>query len=166
MKSMLSSADRAAEISGWVILAGLWILTLWSYPGLPDIIPVHYSGTGQVDGYGSKSALLILAAIGTFLFIGMTILTRYPFIFNHPTGITETNKVGQRTGAIKLIRYLKLLVVLVFTIIVYSTLQIVSGKSGGLRIWFLPLIEGLIFVPVVYFVIRSLRTRPRSRQSR
>ncbi len=33
------------------------------YPGLPDIIPVHYDFNGEVNGYGSKATLFAMGAM-------------------------------------------------------------------------------------------------------
>lgn len=50
-----------------------WILTvvcvlnfaahLYFYPSLPDIVPTHWGANGQVNGWGPKSTILILAAL-------------------------------------------------------------------------------------------------------
>ena len=50
-----------------------WILTvvcvlnfaahLYFYPSLPDIVPTHWGAGGQVNGWGPKSTVLILAAL-------------------------------------------------------------------------------------------------------
>lgn len=50
-----------------------WILTvvcvlnfaahLYFYPSLPDIVPTHWGASGQVNGWGPKSTVLILAAL-------------------------------------------------------------------------------------------------------
>lgn len=50
-----------------------WILTvgcvlnfaahLYFYPSLPDIVPTHWGASGQVNGWGPKSTILILAAL-------------------------------------------------------------------------------------------------------
>ena len=50
-----------------------WILTvvcvlnfaahLYFYPSLPDIVPTHWGADGQVNGWGPKSTVLILAAL-------------------------------------------------------------------------------------------------------
>ena len=43
----------AAIILGFVMVAG-------NYGALPDSIPIHFNGRGEVDGYGSKLMLWIL----------------------------------------------------------------------------------------------------------
>ena len=36
---------------------------LYFYPSLPDIVPTHWGASGQVNGWGPKSTVLILAAL-------------------------------------------------------------------------------------------------------
>ena len=63
------------------------------------------------------------------------------------------------TNATRLIRYLKLIVVLVLGLITFRTIQNANGDSEGLGIWFLPLIIGLIFIPLTYFIFKSLKVK-------
>lgn len=89
----------------------------------------------------------------------MTILNKFPQVFNYPTKITEDNAFNQYTNATRLIRYLKLIVVLVLGLITFRTIQNANGDSEGLGIWFLPLIIGLIFIPLTYFIFKSLKVK-------
>jgi hypothetical protein len=49
--------------------------------------------------------------------------------------------------------------VLVFAGISYQTIQQANGTGEGLGLWFLPLTLGLIFMPLLYFVIKSFQTK-------
>ncbi len=149
--------DIILEIMGWVALAGLWIFILMNYSNLPETIPTHFNGAGKVDNYGSKATLFMLPIIATLAYIGLTVLNNYPHVFNYPTKLTAENALRQYTGATRMIRYLKLVIVLVFSMIVFMTLQTAAGQSDGLGAWFLPFTLGLIFIPLGIFVIQSFR---------
>ena len=58
-----------------------------------------------------------------------------------------------------MLRYLKLVLVLVFGGIAFKTIQTATGESSGLGAWFLPLTAGLIFIPLIYFVIKSIKEK-------
>jgi hypothetical protein len=47
--------------------------------------------------------------------------------------------------------------VVVFTGISFQTIQQANGKANGLGVWFLPLTLVLIFMPLIYFVIKSVQ---------
>ena len=159
IKLALTNSDRLIEFVGWTVLMGVWILTLCNYTALPETIPIHFNAAGKVDGVGNKWNLLTLPLISTVLFVGMTILNRYPHVFNYLSTITEENALGQYTNATRLIRLLKLGVVLIFGLIAYKTIQHVKGTAIGLGIWFLPLTMGLLFIPIAYYLMKSIPTK-------
>ncbi len=91
IKLGLTIADRTFEFIGWLSILAIWVLTVTNYADLPDTIPTHYDGAGQADGFGGKATILTLPLIATILFVGMTILNKFPHIYNYPINITEEN---------------------------------------------------------------------------
>jgi uncharacterized membrane protein len=159
LKIQLTPSDKVLELLGWGVLLALWIWTGTSYSNLPDTIPTHFNAAGEADGFGRKASIVGLPIIATLLYIGLTLLNRYPHIFNFPTPITQDNALKQYTNATRMIRYLKLILVLVFTGISYQTIQQANGTGEGLGLWFLPLTLVLIFMPLIYFVIKSVQAK-------
>ena len=63
-----------------------WILTvvcvlnfaahLYFYPSLPDIVPTHWGANGQVNGWGPKSTVLILAALPFAMLILLEVIRK------------------------------------------------------------------------------------------
>ena len=159
IKLELTTADKIFESIGWFLIIAIWGLTITNYSNLPDTIPTHYNGAGQADGFGGKATILTLPLIATILFIGLTILNKFPHVFNYPANITQDNAFRQYTNATRLIRYLKLIIVFIFGLIEFKTIQNASGKADGLGVWFLPMTMGLIFIPLIYFVIKSFKTK-------
>lgn len=154
IKVILTLFDTTLEVLGWISVFVSWVLTITYYASLPDIIPIHYNLTGHVDGFGSKTSILTLPIVSTIIFIGLTILNKFPHVFNYPTGITAANALKQYTTATRLIRYLKVIIVVVFACITLLTIKNANGELSGLGAWFLPIVLFLIFIPLVYFVIK------------
>jgi len=154
-----TKADKAFEIIGWVLVISVWGFTVKNYANLPETIPLHYNLAGQADGFGGKATILTLPVIATVLFVGLTFLNKFPHIFNYPTNITQHNALRQYTNATRMIRYLKLVIVVIFGLIAFKTIQNGNGEANGLGIWFLPLTLGLIFIPLIYFLIKSFKTK-------
>ena len=154
-----TQADKTVEIIGWLLIFGVWSLTIINYQSLPDIIPTHYNGAGVADGFGDKWMILTLPLVATVLFVGLTILNKFPHIFNYPTEITADNALRQYTNARRLIRYLKVIIVIIFGLIAFQTIRHANGQSEGLGIWFLPMTIGLIFILLIYFLIKSTKTK-------
>jgi uncharacterized membrane protein len=157
LKIQLSPTDQALELLGWGVLLALWVWTGTSYSSLPDSIPTHFNAAGEADGFGRKASIIGLPLISTLLYFGLTVLNRVPHIFNFPTPITPDNALKQYTNATRMIRFLKLILVLVFAGISFQTIQQANGTGEGLGLWFLPLTLVLVFMPLVNFVVNSLK---------
>ena len=157
IKLIPTTADKLVDLLGWLILLALWGWTITHYSSLPGTIPTHFNAAGEADGFGSKVSLIALPVIATLLFIGLTVLNRYPHSFNYPSPVTQDNALRQYTLATSMLRYLKLVLVLVFGGIEFMTIQHATGKEGGLGVWFLPLTLVLIFLPLIYFLIKSVQ---------
>ncbi len=159
IKLTLTTTDKALEIIGWGLTMSIWIWTILSYSELPSTIPIHYNSMGEVDGFSEKVTIITLPLISTILFIGLSILSKFPHVFNYPITITEDNAVRQYTNATRMIRMLKLIIVTVFGIITYETIRIGKGQTNRLGAWFLPLTLGLIYIPLIYFVVKSYKRK-------
>jgi len=158
IKLELTTADKTFEIIGWLLVISVWGLTITNYANLPETIPTHYNAAGQADRFGGKATILTLPLIATVLFVGLTILlNKFPHIFNYPTNITQDNALRQY--ATRMIRYLKLIIVVIFGLIEFKTIQIANGQADGLGIWFLPMTLGLIFIPLIYFVVKLFKAK-------
>ena len=159
LKIQLSPMDQVFELLGWGVLLALWVWTGTSYSSLPDSIPTHFNAAGEADGFGRKASIVGLPVIVTLLYIGLTLLNRFPHIFNFPTPITQDNALRQYTNATRMIRNLKLILVLVFAGISFQTIKQANGEAAGLGVWFLPVTLGAIFLPLLYFVINSIKEK-------
>jgi uncharacterized membrane protein len=159
LKIQLTPTDQVLELLGWGVLLALWVWIGTNFSSLPDSIPTHFNAAGEADGFGTKASIIGLPLIATLLYIGLTLLNRFPHIFNFPTPITPNNALSQYTNATRMIRYLKLILVFVFAGISYQTIQQANGTGEGLGLWFLPLTLVLIFVPLIYFVSKSFQKK-------
>jgi uncharacterized membrane protein len=155
----LSHTDQMLEIAGWIALGLLWIITVVLYMQLPDTIPTHFNAAGEADDHGDKMTMMFLPVIATLSMIGMTVLNKYPHHFNFPTAITEENVVAQYTNATRMIRFLKLTTVLVMGLVVGLIYSTSKGASSQATFWFLPLVLGLILIPLGYFTYKAFKTK-------
>ena len=117
IKLELTKVDMASEIISWFLIIYIWILTITNYLNFPDIIATHYNDAVDTDELVEKWIIFTLPLVMTVLFVGMSILNKFPHIYNYPINITKENAFTQYTNATRLIRYLKLIVVVVFGLI-------------------------------------------------
>jgi uncharacterized membrane protein len=145
------------EILSAINLIILIILPCWYFAELPDTIPIHYGADGKADGYGTKYTIFLLPLIGTVIFIGLTILNRYPHLFNYPHTITADNKEKSYRTAQAMISTLKLLITLIFLYILYRTILITSESAVGLSALFVPFTFFVITAVVTYYILQLLK---------
>lgn len=143
-----------------LVCCGLMIgIIIYYWPELPAVIPTHFGASGTPDGWGSKQTLLFLAAVGVVLYLVMFILSRFPHLYNYPFTITESNAEVQYRMASTFMIVLANVIIWMFAYIVWQTIQTALGQSEGMGSWFLPVFLCLTFVPIVVYLIASLRAR-------
>lgn len=157
LKIILTKTDRIMELAAWAILGIHWVYFWVYFTGLPSEIPTHFDARGRVDAYGSKWSLLFLPVISTLVFFGLSILNNYPHIFNYPVKITAENALSQYIKACRLIRFLKLVIVLLFAIITISVIEIALGASKSGLMWLVPVLVTGISVSVFYYLVKAGR---------
>ena len=132
-----SPLDNKLELTSKIFLVVLWGLTLYALLKLPTTIPTHFNVSGQADDYGNKMTLLILPILATIIYFGLTQLNKYPHLFNYMTKISEDNAQKQYTIATRMLRFLKLAILLIFSLIILFTYLTTIGVTNGLGFWFL-----------------------------
>lgn len=123
LKIELTTFDKILEILGWIFIIAIWCMTIISYNQLPDIIPTHFNLKGEVNGFGEKWMILLLASLATILFLVMSYLNKFPHRYNYLTVITKDNALRQYTIATRVIRFLKILMVAIFLLTTYQTIK-------------------------------------------
>ena len=157
--SHLTPTDKIMETSSWALLVALWVMSIYCVFTFPETIPIHFNGSGEADRSGDKSTLLFLPAVCSILILGMTKINQYPHLFNFPVAVTSDNAPRQYHLAQRMIRYLKLVIVFIFLFINLHTMLTVKGMYPGLTTWLLPLILIMIFIPTIWFSIKSLKLK-------
>ncbi len=159
IKIELHYSDRLIELLCGIFVIVLWVFVIWIYIKLPEIIPVHYNESGNPDSYGNKLSIFILPLITSVIYILLTQLNKYPHILYYSEEITKKNALQQYTLATRIIRYVKFTVSLLFLLIVITAMDEDIVESDGLGVWFAPVILIIVFVPLIIFILISIRKR-------
>jgi uncharacterized membrane protein len=155
----LTKLDNWLEVLGKIVLVLMWTLVIYVFKRLPNTIPIHFDGYGKANNYGSKLTLLVLPILATIIFFGLTWLNKYPHIFNYATKITEANAQAQYSIATRVLRFLKLSILIIFSLIILFVYLTTIGATNGLGIWFLPLTLCLIFIPTIVSISASFKKK-------
>lgn len=154
-KPKFSGIDKILETAGWFSFAALGLITLFSYFRLPEVIPVHFNIVGHADRYGNKAMLFAVFAAAAFIFLGITLSVKY--LFNPAKSIEVPNR--NFDFAIRIVRFLKLMVMFGFIYIVVITNLIVDGITNGLGSLFLPLVMISLLFPIAFFFKKTMSPR-------
>lgn len=159
IKIPLTKLDIYLEFMTGLILVIYFVILDLSWFKLPNIIPSHFNFAGEIDAYGGKSALLILLFIVLALYVLLSIISKFPHVYNYPVEITEENAEKQYRNAIRLMRVMKFVIVVIFTYIQYAIVRSAINQKSELGIWFLPVFLIVMFLPVGYFMRKSIKNK-------
>ena len=156
LKLTLSPFDKVLESLGKIFLVVMLGLTVYIFIKLPAVIPIHFNGSGWPDRYGKKALMLLLPVLGTIIYLALGQINKYPEVFNYTKKITNENAERQYTMSTRMIRFLKIAIVFIFTMVILFTYLTTLGVAKGLGAWFLPVVFGLMVIPTVVFIVKSL----------
>lgn len=154
MKLKKNVYDILVEILCLILLVGIWIYLWISWGDIPDQIPGHYNAMGEVDRVGSKTELFVIPIISWIMYLGMTVIEKFPQVWNTGVKVTEENKERVYRVLKNMLSTVKLLTVAVF---VYLT--IMSAQAIALPVWFLPVFLTLMFGSLIFFIIKLVRVK-------
>lgn len=135
MKIRKSRYDVFIEVACLLCLTGTLAYLFVTWGQIPDEIPGHYNALGEVDRITSKGSLIALPIISWIFYIGLTVIGRFPQVWNTGVRITEENRDRVYRVLKNMLGTLKLLLVIVF-----SYLTINSSLVKPLPVIFLPLV--------------------------
>jgi hypothetical protein len=145
----LSQLDKLLEALSIAGMIFMWVYVLLEYSSLPAIIPIHFDLRGNIDNYGDRWTIFLLPAIISIVFAGLTILTKYPHVFNYTRKITTGNAMVEYTSATRTIRVIKFVIVLFLNIIVYNVVQSAKTGHSTLPAWTIIAFMIAMFLPVM-----------------
>jgi len=151
--------DFLLEITSLVAVIAMVVVTAMNYAALPHTIPTHFNGAGQPDGYGGKGMIWLLPAITIIMYSVLSVVNLFPFRFNFPFNINEENAPRLYQHAMRSIRILNLLLVILFFYLTWQSISLANGKSGGLGLMFLPLTIFVIIIFLLYMIMRMYKLR-------
>ena len=135
-------------------LVGVVIYLIAVWKGLPDRLPWHYDAAGVVDDWRDKGYLIVLPIVTWVVYIMITVIERFPQIWNSGIRITEENKERVFSLLKNMIATIKLVVV---TLLSFLALHATFEKN--LPVWFLPVALILVFGTIIFFIVKLIRAR-------
>jgi uncharacterized membrane protein len=157
IKIRLTALDYIVEILAFLLVLSSVVLYVTYYIKAPEIVPIHYNIHGEVDGYGSKISLIGVPIINVLMYVGFTILNRYPHIFNFPTVVTEQNALSLYTIATRTIRLMKLFVCLLFAYTIWHEINIIITRQEHKLSGFYWLLIASIMIYPIFPIVKMVK---------
>lgn len=156
----ITTFEKILQVLCGMVILYISLLIALRYVELPDTIPTHYNAMGEVDRWGSKSTILILYAVSLLMYTGLTVLERFPQMYNYPVQVTEKNIKMQYLLARSLITILKLGTTIIFMLIIVSGFRDqTENTSIILGNYFILFVLGITFVPIIVYFVLSYKHR-------
>ncbi|MEG1496466.1 MAG: DUF1648 domain-containing protein [Clostridiales bacterium] len=149
MKTPYTKLQILLEAIGALLLISTLLIFLFSWKTLPAEIPTHYNLAGEIDAWGTKNSVLFIPLTSLFIYIGISIVTFFPKIWNMPFKVKPQN-------AKKLYQCEKTMLIAtkIEVVALFSALLIATIKTQELSPWFLILTLGILFGTSIFFIIR------------
>jgi hypothetical protein len=124
---------------------------------MPHRVPTHFDAGGTPNAYGEKSELLFVPVIAALLYAVLTVLSFFPQSFNYPVPVTDANRARLQSIAVGMLGWLKAELTWTLAYIVWSTVRVAVGRSGGPGIGFLPILLIVVGATIVSAILRMRR---------
>ena len=152
-----STTDVVLEILAAVGVFALIAIAAVYYSRLPDSIPTHFNFSGEPDGWGPKTSLLLTPLIGAILYAAVTVLSRYPHKLNYLWAITESNARRQYVLSRRMLSATKVVLVFSFSYMTWSMIRTALGSQRGLSPLFTILLIAVLAAILGYYVMKASR---------
>ena len=148
MRRSRTIPDRILEVISLLVMIGTTFYLIVGWNSFPDRIPAHYNAAGEIDRWGGKGELIFLLVMMWILYIGITLIQRFPQIWNTGVQVTQENRERVYRILMYMLETLKLLIEAVFS---FLTVYGITGKN--LPSWFLPVFIGLVFADLIFWLV-------------
>ncbi|MNG01484.1 hypothetical protein D3C84_844670 [compost metagenome] len=154
-----SRAETILDVISLIVIASTIAYIAYEWQNLPERIPMHFNGKGEIDGWGNKMSLIALPIIGIIVYTGLTLLSKAPHVYNYPTSITAQNAGAQYQNARLFITILKAVIVVLFAFIEWTIIHTAKEGNADLNWWVFGFILLMLFGTIIFFIVRSIRLK-------
>lgn len=150
---------KTSDLLIYVLLLFYWIAVSITYFNLPEQIPIHYNGSGEVDAFGNKNSIFTLPVIASIQTLLISLLIKNPdFLVFHPQ---NKNLVLKK---VRMLKSLRIILLIAFIYIDYTTITIsFNEEKTGLGKAFLPSMLIALLVPILIYTFCSTKIKLKNR---
>ena len=149
-----NALDVLEAIVSLSCLFGVTLYLILAWNTIPAKVPMHFNAAGEVNKWGSKSGLIIFPIISWLIYGLITLIERYPQVWNTGVQITEGNRDQVYRLLKDLIAWVKMI-----TLSIFGCLTVLSSLARNLPMWFLLAFLVLLFGTIAYYIVKLTRLR-------
>ncbi len=149
---ILEAIGVACIVAAFAIIIGNWAL-------LPERIPIHFTVDGEVDGWGSRTAIVTVPCVMTFVYVGLTALVRVPHFFNYPWPITEENAERQYRAARMLLFVMKAIIAAIAAYAAWEVVTNARSSTHKINVVYIAALIGALLIAIGVYLFTAARRR-------
>lgn len=151
------------EIALWAMaLLGIavgFLLVLEYWAVIPDAPPIHFGTSGNADGEGDRSLLLVIPVTAFLISLGAAVFSHYTHRFNLIVPITKEAAKLQYIMARRLILWVNMESVWVLAFLEWNLIDAGLGNPVGHIVYFIPVVAVAVVATIGYYVYQLLISR-------
>ncbi|MGE5531760.1 MAG: DUF1648 domain-containing protein [Bacteroidota bacterium] len=152
-----SRLDRVLEaLSTAGVFASIALLVaVWNR--LPERVPTHFGMSGAPDAWGSRTSLLLFVIAPLTIHVGLTVLSRLPWVYNYPVKVSEENVERLYTLGRRFMEWLRTEMVWMLVLVGWLTIRVALRQAEGVGL--VPVLGPLVAIygTGTYFVVAMVR---------
>ncbi len=159
----LSRFERATNIATALIFVVMCVCVLQAWQTLPDVIPIHFTAGGTVDGEGTKHTLWIMPIFNGLILLSTHIVMARPWLANYGgIPITEANAADVYRLARQLMLVIGLITTSLLTLLTVSMVRCARSEVTEMSMWPVWTCLGLLFIVIVFYFVMIARRAARA----
>lgn len=141
------------------LIATAWLAYGAVYgPGrLPDRIPTHFDATGNPNGWGSPSMMMLMPVIALSLYLSLTIAARFPAAFHYPIRTTPQLLPRLQSITLDMLALLKAELTCLFAALQWIFIRAARTGEGHMFAAILPVVMVVILGTVAWYIFAVVR---------
>jgi len=152
-KNAMRKTLEAIALAALALLCWITGRALYGSQPLPNRIPIHFDLSGQPNGWGPPSTLLLLPAVALALYLLITLVSQFPSAFNYPVPVTAENRPRLQALALTMIAWIKAEMLCLFTCIQASIVEAARRTRWGLTPLLVPVSLAVVFGTVGWYLV-------------
>lgn len=151
-----STAAKLFDGFTLAVFAAAVVYLIIQWDRLPEEIPAHFGFSGEVDRWGSRFELFLLPGIAAVMWIGLTVLEKYPHVYNYINFTVDNAGTQYRYGAL-FMNITKNLSTLLLVSAMWDMIRIALGDADSLNPYLFFGLLGTLFAVMAFYFWKVLR---------